>query len=187
MVLDVTDMIRARGFTVPIVYGPERFGRISRHQSVIVFERDRDKGDGFGAPTGSKRNPEYFGVRTIGCLVTIIARSPLDGARLADHEELADKWIDAVQCALYRWQSEARSPISFDAGRFLRRDELEGGPLESFDGAVYEMTFAVARGVYDRDWDGEGRLLGLITDVATETTAFTTTPAFSAGFDTGYH
>jgi hypothetical protein len=168
MVADVTDMMRERGFSLPIVYGPERTRRTSQHATHVVFQRDREKGDTFAAPDGRGRYPEYRGVRVIGCTAWVVARSSRSGARVEDHEELSDIIVDGIHSALYRWASEANSRMTIDGGRFLRRDELDGGELETFDGTVYELSFAVARGVYDRTDEQESpRERGLITGVAT--------------------
>jgi hypothetical protein len=171
MVADLTDLLRERGFAFPIVYGPERTERLTRHATHVVFERDRETGDAFAPADGRGRDPHYRGVRVIGVSAWVIARSPRSGARTEDHEDLSDIIVDGIQCALYRWASEAKSRVDWSSvtGRFLRRDELEGGDLETFDGTVYRMTFSVARGVYDRTYEqASPRERGLITGVATD-------------------
>jgi hypothetical protein len=194
MVSDLSDLLRERGFALPIVYGPERTERLTRHATHIVFERDREGGDAFAPADGRGRDPHYRGVRVVGVQAWVIARSPRSGARTEDHEELSDLIVDGIHCALYRWASEAKSKVDWAGvtGRFLAREELEGGDLERFDGTVYRMTFSVARGVYDRTYEQDSpQDRGLITGVSDTLTANGSAPGgvfneFSTEFSTEF-
>lgn len=167
--------LAAQEFPCNVVYGPDRFER-QNFRTVVVLERDRQRGDSFEGPQGQQRNTRRLGQRQVGCLATIFAQSPKMGARVNEHEHLADQIVDALHCALINWRTATRSSVTFTGGRFAGPNDLPGN-FESLPGVVYLLQFSVARGVEDRKFDGSGLGTAILTDVNNEATNVRRTPS----------
>jgi hypothetical protein len=153
----IQTLLSAQLYPVKVKYGPERIKRghyPSGH--VIVLERARDADDTLGPPKGINQNPRRLFDIALACKATIYARSSLGGAHDGDHEREAEKIRDAFLAALAKWYAGARAGttagVRFSGGRF--KEATDEGP-EKWPGAVYELRFAVPRGVFDRAYVGE--------------------------------
>ena len=173
---EVAAELRDRGVPVPVVYGPERFEDDAIVRTRIVFERDRDGGDGFGfrseiKPVAAPAMAKIDHVRTQGGMLRIWAHNSVAGARAQDHERLADELLDRVSIAIRKCVSRSRTQWSVRSGKFLRAEDiaptLRGQQV--WHGVVYEMRFALERGVYDKKWDGAGPLLAPLNSVTNQT------------------
>lgn len=152
MTRDIAEILSGLEFPFPVVYGPRR----TKHglpDTEIMISRDREKGDTFAPAQGHQHNPNRVGMRWLGCVAVIHANSSLPGARINDHENLADELADGLQCALYAWSKAARSEVEIDQGRLVMSEELEAA-YEQWPGVVYIMRFRVARGVSRRKYGG---------------------------------
>lgn len=149
---DVEGMLHARSFPVKVKYGPERLERgVNAGQCVIVFERDRESGDGVEAVKGSQRNARLKRVRMLGVVVTVYAQSSVHGARPSDHEAFCDSIVDALIIALDEWfvGTKTGELVQYSESKMLDGTEL-GGEYSQWPGAVYRMRFDLPRGV--REW-----------------------------------
>jgi hypothetical protein len=150
---DVEDMLRAKKFPVRVHYGPERLTRMANPgHGVIVFERDRDSGDGVRAIQGTQRNARASRIRDLGVVVTVFAQSSQPGARVNEHEALCDRYVDALIVALDDWFQGAKTGkahAEFTESRMMRGEELEA-EYQQWPGCVYRLRFDLPRGV--RDW-----------------------------------
>lgn len=150
----VQALLAAQKYPVHVRFGPERITRDKyREGHAIVIEHDTDAGDSVVAPRGLRENPRRVRVRALGAKATVYARSSLPNAHRGDHERECEKIVDALIVALYKWGAEGRVgdiPIS-KAGYIPAAPD---GP-EVWPGVVYELRFAVSRGVYDRTYVAE--------------------------------
>lgn len=142
----------AKGCPIPVLYGPERSGGMTGQR--IVLERDRANGDQFTGPRSQQRNPGLVDVRAIGAVLRVYAQSTVAGANVWDHERVADQAIDLITVALRRIVSARKTLWRVGAAKLVSADELDLRGLQSWPGVVYEMRFAIDRGVYDYTWQG---------------------------------
>lgn len=156
MAKDVAEVLAAQKFPVSVSYGAQQ---ITRTASVckVEIERDRKAGDTISGPLGGNRNPKTLGVRSIGVQAIVSVKSGLDGARLSDHEELCDAVVDALYCAVSDWIAANIHLREFAVYEATYLDERPDGtavnrPAE----AVYSLKFRVPRGLYSRDFKGQG-------------------------------
>lgn len=147
--------LEARGVPYPVLYGPESAQTTTPAvRSRIVLERDRKQGDRFDGPRSVHVNHQLSAVRAIGCVLRIYAASTAAGARVQDHERLADALLDRVTVALRKCVNVRKTLHRITAAKLLDGDELELRGLATWPGVVYELRFEIDRGVFDRDWDG---------------------------------
>jgi hypothetical protein len=142
-------------------YAPERTER-SQHHPVILMSRDTDTSEKVGTAQGTQKNGRKMRTRRLPVKLKIYAKSSLEGARIEDHEELADYLVDAVVTALEIWStSERGGGIEYGEMSFMTPDELlasgdltmsAGGKPEGWPGVVYLMRFTIGRGVIERDY-----------------------------------
>ena len=145
--------LESRGCPMPIIYGPERSQDVSLVRSRIVFERPRESGDEVSPPRQMQKNPPRRAERGLACVCRVFAHSTLDGARVQDHEALADQTIDLVVVALQIAAARLSTTMRIGAGGFVDYDvETMTAP-----GVVYELEFTIQRGVFDRTWADEAR------------------------------
>jgi len=153
---EVATELKAQGCPLPVVYGPERQGLgAALPASRIVFERDRSRGDVAKPGKARTSNPRMVAARAMGAVCRIYAQSTLTGAAGHDHERLADQAVDLVTVALHKVIGRRQTEWAISSAKLLSREELALRGLEVWPGVVYEMRFAVDRGVFDATWAGE--------------------------------
>ncbi len=146
--------LKAQGCPLPVVYGPERMGATGAAltTSRILIERDRDVGDKPGPGRARNANPRMVAIRAMGAVCRIFAQSTLTGARVQDHERLADLALDKIEVALYKVVTKRSTQWRISSAKLLGADELALRGIEVWTGVVYEMRFSVDRAVNDTTW-----------------------------------
>ena len=153
MTRDVSALLTERKYPVRVEYGPEQTARVAPH-SVIVIERDKQADETIEAAHGLNRNAKKVLARYLPCVAKIYACSTQEGARVNEHEHECDRFVDALLGALYRWAKEAQAEVKIKGARFL--PDAESVDVATWPGVVYQLTFAVGRGVFVRDYTGAG-------------------------------
>lgn len=148
------EALTARGVPWDVVDGPERLGQTTTAIPHIVLERDRQTGDLYAPPTTDRRNPRLDHVRWIGAVLRVFAKSSVASARPMDHEREADLIVDQCMVALRGIVSARKTLWQIGSAKLLTADEANERGLESWPGVIYEVRFAVARGVTDAPFDG---------------------------------
>lgn len=155
---DVTANLRAKGFPLShSVYGPGRFPEVQTYGGstglALVFSRDRDGGDVVRDARGSQRNPRKLFTFGLGGVAHVFAKSPLDGARPEEHEDLCDQCVAQLLVELSKWCTAARAGVLVvSESRYLRPEETSGAEIEN--GVWYVLRFQIDRGVFDQNFDG---------------------------------
>lgn len=160
-----------RKFPTIFEYGPRRTAVETTYDHFVVVERDRDATDQLASVNGVNENPRRVCNRQLAVKATIYAQSRLGGARVNEHEFECEQIVDAFVVALQEWGGEARARLGGVAPtvselRYLKASEFLGG--EQWPGVAYMIRFRVARGVYARDYEGQGNPVGLVSHVANE-------------------
>jgi hypothetical protein len=159
MIAEFADRVRtrmaAKKFPHPVTYAPERAQR-KGFAMGIVFRRDREAGDGIGAPAGWKGPPDPRVVfdRRVGGVVEVYARASVPGATVRDHEEECDRVCDGVLCAMY--YAAKGFLLQVTESRLLRADELEGQDAYEHAGCAARIAFSLIDRVRDVDYTGAG-------------------------------
>lgn len=151
-----TELI-ARGCPLKVIYGPERLQDVGLTDSRIVIERPRPGSDPVLPPRASKLNPPRRAEREIAGVVRVYGHSTLAGARVQDHEEIADQAVDLVIVCLQIAAARLETTMSVGAGGYLSASDVDLEELESWPGVVYELPMSIRRAVYDRTWAGEAK------------------------------
>lgn len=167
--------LQLRGCPVRVMYGPERMQDTALTDTRIVFQRSRRARDRISSPSSSKLNPSRRAERELDALVQVIARSSLDGAQLHDHEELADQIVDMLIVVLQIAAARSKTTVALNGGSFLSTQALALEGMESWPGVVYELTFSVQRGVFDRSWAGDAKGTVACDNIVTTGTCVSTT------------
>lgn len=155
---EVAAELQAKGCPYPVVYGPERTDAIlSLSTSRIVFERDRQQGDGLELHTRARTEPRMVATRPISAIVTVYAQATVAGAMTHEHERIADQVIDKLIVALRKRAAARRTLWRTTSSRMLDAEQINARGLERWAGVVYELRFEIDRGVFDTDWVGVGR------------------------------
>lgn len=155
---EVEARLAAKLCPLPLVYGPERTDAMaSLTQSRIVFERERGASEGIQASATRPTNPRNVAVRFLPVVVRIYAQSTLSGARVHEHERIADQAADKLIEALRHVVVARKNRIEFTGGRLLSALELEERGLSSWAGVVYELRFTTDRSVTTANWAGAAR------------------------------
>jgi hypothetical protein len=169
---DVADRLRARKFPVSVFYGPERVTPTDPGggERRIVLTHDTRRAGQVLAPPGGRRNPDLFFTREMPVRCMVYVRSPVGGARNAEHDHDCDQIVDGLLCALRWWAVEAKAgTLSFYEARYAAPEEIDGAEL--LNGAVYTLGFIVERGVSDTDFEGAASPVAPLAGVATEVRA----------------
>lgn len=161
MLYDIAQIVQtelqSRGCPLPVTYGPERARDSAFVQSRVVFSRDRAQSESVGPPRTQRLNPPRRAERSLAGVVRVYAHSTVDGARVQDHERIADAAVDLIIVALQHAAAELRIPIVCGSGGFVGADDLDVAGGSTWAGVVYEMAISCQRAVYDRTWVGEAR------------------------------
>lgn len=166
---DIEAALQARKFPLHLAYAPERTEReaLGVHSNVIVVERDRERGDGVEAVHGTQRNARLSLVRLLGFSCKFWVRSSLPGARVPEHENLCDQFVDALMVALREWSVEAKVGVTFGESRYLKSEEFN--ETEAWPGVVYLLRCQVQRGVRALDYEGQAKPTGTPSGVTNQT------------------
>jgi hypothetical protein len=152
---DIRDMLVARKFPIPLVYGPEIAGSESLATRIVV-ERDRDAADQLGPPRGARANPRGVFTRELCGKATIYASSTIPGAHIGDHEHDCEQYIDAFLVAFREWcSSRKHDGAVFTELRYLKAEEFNAPSV--WPGVAYVIRFRVPRGVFALTFSGDGR------------------------------
>ena len=159
---EISTALQAKGVPFAVVYGPER-DPASVNETRVVIERDRRATDEFAAPTGRPLNPRLFAVRWQAVQIWIYAQSTLDGARIEDHEAVAEQLVDKTYVALVKCVAagkrggavEQHNALRITSAHVLGADELRLLGLEAWQGVIYEISCAIDRAVVDTTWTAE--------------------------------
>jgi hypothetical protein len=150
--------LRSKGFaSAEVKDGAETTQAASWGRERLVLEHDG--ADRFGAAKkGQHWNPSQLRVRQVSAKLTIYAQSPKAGALPFEHIQRAEKILDLALVAFDEIAAATSPPPVYNvwsptSGRFLTPPALEG--TERQGGAVYELTLAFERGVFDRDFAGD--------------------------------
>lgn len=153
---EIAEELKAKGVPHPVIYGPER-GTGSVAETRVVIERDRYGNDEIGSPTARPANPRMVGVRWLACMATIYAQSTIPGPGVQDHERVADQLVDKLTIALHKVIRVRKNQYRITRSKFLNAEELEVLQIENWPGVVYQIDFAIDRGVFDTTWAGEAK------------------------------
>lgn len=151
---EIAALFSAANCPYKIVYGPER-SPSTIAQSRVVIEYDRQGSDTTKAPKGRFANPPMVSLRSVACTCRIFAKSSLAGAGIHNHEREANALADLFLVAIHKVVRSRCSEYRITRAKFLSVDELKYTGLETWPGAVYEISFEVDRGVFDTTWTGE--------------------------------
>lgn len=160
----------ARKIPARVLFGWERFTRTG-FETVVVVERSSDASDTVAPPrTGSRPSLDYAAVRSLACTAWVLAKSTLEGARLSEHQRMAELVVDGLIVGVQRYAVEAKLvAATFTGGKYVR-DLPAHASIEQWPGVVYRLDFTLPRGVYDRMFGGESpRPQGEIGGVANVT------------------
>lgn len=167
--------LTSRGYPFPLEYGPEAKRKKPPFDTRIVMDHDRESGDSISGPrsqvaisTPAGRSRKLLD-RAVGCLVRIYAKSSSPGARIENHERLAEQLVDAVLAGLRTVIQKRATLWRVTSASFVSKEALEVPELEKWPGVVYELKFSVDRGVFDLTWTGEGEPTGSITEIDNST------------------
>ena len=160
------EYLKAKACPLRVIYGPERRD-VALTDPRIVIERDRDRGDTFSGPRGN-RHHRVSETQAIGAVLRVFAKSALPGAAVHDHERQADQAAGLVVVGLREiicsappgltaWQGKVGPTLwTITGAGLLSAQEHAQRDLQTWTGVVYEITFAVDRGVVgDVNWIGE--------------------------------
>jgi len=154
---DVETELTARGCPLPVIYGPEPVADLALVRSRIVIERPRESGDTIGPPRAHKHNPRRAAERGIAARVRIYAHATVEGARVQDHESVAEQAAGLIVVALQIAIARQKTTAAFSSSGYVAPAALEIPELRVWPGVVYEIDLTVQRGVFDRTWAGASK------------------------------
>jgi hypothetical protein len=136
--------LAAKGSPYRVTYGPERltggFG-VTR----IVID-DAGPGADTGTPITSQNSQHNLGQFDCGFTVTVFARSPKSGARVADHRTLARRLYAFAFGELQTIARTFSAGISPSwSGGFIVPEDMVGA--EVLSGAAYQATLSIPDGI----------------------------------------
>lgn len=174
----IRDILAARKFPFPVMYGPEESER-EIFDTAIIFRRDDSTSDAWGPARGIQQNPRRLASRFLAAECRIYAKSSLPNATIGDHEALTEQLVDGVTTAIEQWTSAAQAKVDglqMGEMRYLRSDELPAHGHErdrrlAWAGRVYHIRFLIGRSVNVVTYLGEARPTGTITGVRNRTEA----------------
>lgn len=146
--------LQARGVPLRVVFGPERAPAPPTDERIVIQYEGNDTIQPFNRPKSNtgKPTPDVGFVRWQACVARVYARSPAPGANYYDHTRRANEVVDRLLFALRDVVSGRHNRMRLDGGQYIVPVDANGS--EVFSGAVYELRFAVDRGIPDRNWDG---------------------------------
>lgn len=155
MSLDIAVTLAARKFPFNVIYAPESTER-KGYINAITIERDRSGGDKVVGNQANKQNPKAEAIRLLGVVARVYAVSQLDGSMINNHENLCDQVVDALVIEVLKWGTAAKvGRPTFTSSRYLTAEERN--TEETWPGVVYELRFAMPRGIRDITFEKEAR------------------------------
>jgi len=156
--------LAARGYPAPVRYA-ERYARTGNAPGyVVTARRDHAGGDAVTSVSSPQRNPKRQRVRQVGVEFRVYASASVSGATRGEHEDEADKLVDAIIVEIDKWCVENQRFLpDYVEARFLADEERDDG--ERGAGAVYLFRVRFGRGVLERDYDGGAKSTGTIASV----------------------
>lgn len=170
---DVAANLRAKAFPLSHVeYAPLRFENAAANfltsglsGLALVFNRDKAAGDQISDARGVERNPRKRATMAVGCEAHVIARSPLDGARVEEHEDLCDQCVVQLVVELSKWCTAAcAGTLRISEARYLTSSEVDGS--EQLSGVIYRVRFTFERSISDQNFDGSALAVATFDTVA---------------------
>lgn len=148
LALELATELRSVGCPLPVVDGPEASSTATWGRERIVVEHAT--GDRFTAPLSQRPTPKHRFVRVVASKITIFAQSPRAGALLWEHRRRAEHVLDLVLCAMAKILR--RNQFTTGTGGFVDPPDAQGTQTRA--GAVYELSWTMARAVIHQAWDG---------------------------------
>lgn len=152
---EVDARLKVKKVPLRVAFGPERTKSTALNERIVI---EHDEGDTFEAlmlvqPNLGKPSPSAAFKRWQAAIARIYARSPNAGAIQADHYRRAEAVLDRLLLALDYVVRVRKNAMRLVGGRFILPEDLSSS--ETWPGALYELRFAIDRGVIDTDWNGE--------------------------------
>lgn len=167
---ELDDALKAQGVPFRVVFGPEATTSVGTSNERIVFDQlIDDQRDQIVVPKTTVPNMPL--IRWQAARIRIFARAPVAGAQWHEHAERAEQILDRVAVELQVVVRTRKNAIVFNACGFVSLVDEKGSAVWS--GAVYDLYFAIDRGIHRTNWRGEGRKKVVIgTDVLIENEVF---------------
>lgn len=144
------DALKADGVPFEILYGPTTVPP-KVGASRIQMLRDTGAGDTLGPARSQRPITRVVGLRAIGFIVRIHATATIASATRLDHEEIADRIVEQVRAKLFRVVRAANT-----VWHVTRAGFVDDATTDAWNGAVYELRFAVDTSDQDITWVGDG-------------------------------
>jgi hypothetical protein len=138
----------------PVAFGFESAKLLSSAKEHIAIDYAvNEKRDSFAAPRATHKNPPALFNRDQAAKLHIYARSNVAGAAWNDHSRRAQKVLDHVLAELdVIVRVTRKNTLKLGGGGFVLLEDEKG--TELFNGAVYELDFAIDRVVWRVTWEG---------------------------------
>lgn len=162
----VRDAVKAKGMPYVMEYGPAPVPA-AIGGTRVVFQRERGVGETLKPPRSNHRNPRMFMTRGLPILVRIHAQSTLVGARMHNHEEVADAIASQVIPEVHKAVRAFGTDWLPTFTGFVENTDVPDG----WQGVTYEIKFTVDDGVFDTAWTGEAATEVSPTTIATNLNA----------------
>lgn len=145
-VRDLGAATKARGCPHPVTLGPERTKAAGYGTTRVIVERQRGAGVDSALPVRSQHNaPKLIGIRDVGVKLTTYARSSVTGARLQDHQDLAERLTNFALDDINTLAATGKTTWALGPGGFIVLEDAEGSEVDG--GAVYEQLITIADGI----------------------------------------
>lgn len=170
LALDVAQSLVKQKYPATVVYGPQYAEPTNYPYGLIHIERDPRASDSLGPVQGTPRNPAYKGTRRVAARATIYMQAPDDGARIEEHEDYCEAYVDAFLVAVFEWCSKSErgsDPFQLGAMRYLT--DAERNSEKVWPGVAYRIQFSISRAVVKQTFEGEIKLTGRPVGVANRT------------------
>jgi hypothetical protein len=145
---------------VPVVDGPEASAKLPTHERIVIEELPSDK---FGPARSQHQNPKPVLTRVVGGKITIHAQETHAGATHFEHEDRADRILDAVLFAIAVVAAQRKVSWSPVTGGFKPIPEYDAKKSELPPGAQYELLFTIDRAISQTTFDGAAKPTGVIS------------------------
>lgn len=156
LALGVAESLALQKYPAVVTYGPHFAPAPANYPTgLIQIERDPTASDTLGPPQGSRQIPQYKALRLVAARATLYIRETLDGARVEDHEDLCEAYVDAFLVAVAEWCSvneRGSNPFHVGAMRYLTAEERNHEQV--WPGVAYRIQFAINRPVMKVAFDG---------------------------------